>query len=63
MRNSSLRLIRHFFLIPLRWRIKQILLYLGMLFTSDGKRNKEFDSLVGIVDTNLSPYIGKVNTV
>jgi len=34
-----------------------------MLFTSDGKRNKEFDSLVGIVDTNLSPYIGKVNTV
>jgi len=25
--NSSLRLIRHFFLILLRWRIRQILLY------------------------------------
>jgi len=28
LRNSSLRLIRHFFLIPLRWRIRQILLYI-----------------------------------
>jgi len=27
LHNSSLRLIRHFFLIPLRWRIRQILLY------------------------------------
>jgi len=27
LRNSSLRLIRHFFLIPLRWRIRQVILY------------------------------------
>ena len=27
LHNSSLRLNRHFFLIPLRWRIRQILLY------------------------------------
>jgi len=27
LHNSSVRLIRHFFLIPLRWRIRQILLY------------------------------------
>jgi len=27
LHNSSLRLICHFFLIPLRWRISQILLY------------------------------------
>jgi len=29
LHNSSLRLIRHYFLIPLRWRIRQILLYLA----------------------------------
>jgi len=29
--NSSLRLIRHFFPIPLRWRIRQIVLYLNLL--------------------------------
>jgi len=32
LHNSSVRLIRHFFLIPLRWRIRQILLY-SQLFT------------------------------
>jgi len=30
LHNSAVRLIRHFFLIPLRWRIRQILLYMGM---------------------------------
>jgi len=30
LHNSSVRLIRHFFLIPLRWRIREILLYLDL---------------------------------
>ena len=39
-------LIRHFFLIPLRWRISKILLYLFNMVKSMAKKLVYYDKLV-----------------
>jgi len=54
LHNSSLRLIRHFFLIPLRWRIRQILLITGIYWrmfyiSQDMTHFHFFDSLWSVV--------------
>jgi len=48
LHNSSVRLIRHFFLIPLGWRIRQILLYFDKILNILSRGSQTFSGHVGL---------------